>query len=150
MKLCIFQSKQIPEDEIQIHTHPINLSIAKQMNIQEETLSIEVYDGRTHSQKLISLTKIESFQAMDQYCQVRLINQETYLYQKRLKTLSNLETYGFCQINHSEIISLNQIDRFSVEKHARLALTTYSNNEYIVSRHYQKVLKERLNNETVL
>ena len=147
MKLHVIQNEKTPLDELQIITHPVNLRVAQNINLNTDTPRIKVYDGRFNHYKLIPIHTIESIQSLDNYCQINLLNQETYLYQNRLKQLTYIEAYHFCQINHSEIIDIQAIDHFSVEKHARLALYTSSNKQYMVSRHYHKILKERLTDE---
>ncbi len=146
MKIKINWKSEYPKDEIKIESNPINKGIVQKIeSIIAPKPELLLIDWRTDDKLLISIDKIESIESFAHISKVKLIDFEIkYHLNKRLKELEYLEEYNFQRINNSTILNLNEISVFSVITNARLEIKTIKNNSYIVSRHYSKIIKERL------
>ncbi|MGM0168121.1 hypothetical protein IGI39_003133 [Enterococcus sp. AZ135] len=132
-------------NEIDIFANPENetklLHLQKNLNQEQEILAVDPKNNRSIK---LPLNQIEFFETMGHLVKVNLLNQQTYILQKRLKELINLENENFYRINNSQVLNLNIVDSFQLGEHARLEVHTKTKAAYVVSRHYAKNIKERL------
>ncbi|WP_420167129.1 LytTR family DNA-binding domain-containing protein [Bacillus coahuilensis] len=90
------------------------------------------------------MQQIEVITSLGHLSKVILSNQEEYLLDMRLKELKQFEANGLFRINNSTILNLSQISSFRSGDYARLEVYTKNDKKYLVSRHYAKLIKERL------
>ncbi|EOH76824.1 LytTR family DNA-binding domain-containing protein [Enterococcus malodoratus] len=132
-------------NEIDIFANPENearlLHIEKQLQQEQELLAIDPKNNRSVK---LSLNQILSFETLGHLVKVTLLDQKSYILQKRLKELTALESQNFYRINNSQILNLNCIQSFQLGEHARLEVHTQTASIYVVSRHYAKNIKEKL------
>ncbi|OFI50025.1 hypothetical protein BG261_10295 [Floricoccus tropicus] len=145
MKINYLWKKELGLDEIDIISNPYNKEklekIEKYLNFD---LKLSAIDIRNNRSVILELEEIESFESMGHMCKINCIDGRLFHYPNRLKDLSYLEKYKFSMINQSTVFNLSQVKFFSVEKNARLQITSKGDNDYLVSRHYAKKVKEIL------
>jgi len=132
-------------DEIDLVSHSLNREKLKEfetyLNKENQISVIELKNNRT---ALINISDIESITSIGHMSQILTFEGKKYYLNKRLKELSYLESESFFKINQSTILNLNKITEFNVEQYSRLTVTTKNKNNYLISRHYAKNIKERL------
>ena len=145
MKLNFIWDKMQEINEIEIKAHPVNkeklISLKQGLRLSE---TLNVLDPKNNRKLRIDIEKVEVIVSFGHLSKIVLISKEEYLLQKRLKELLTLEDIGFFRINNSSILNLSQVTSFSSSEHARLEVFTKNNNTYLVSRHYAKLIKEKL------
>lgn len=145
MRLTYFWDNYKEKNEIEITSHPINEQTLKNLMASlDEQPMIPVKDIKTERIQKIPLAEIEVISAFGHLTKVHMIHGGEYFLQKRLKELMSLEKNHFYRINNSTILNTKQIKSFSAGSQARLEVYTKTNNQYVVSRHYAKYLKEKL------
>lgn len=145
MKINYLWKKELDLDEIDIISNPYNKEkLEKIEKYLDFDLKLSVIDIRNNRTVILELADVEFFESMGHMCKIICRDGSLFHYPKRLKDLSNLERYKFSMINQSTVFNLNQVKYFSVEKNARLQITSKSDNDYLVSRHYAKKIKEIL------
>lgn len=145
MKLNFIWDKKQEMDQVDIKAHPVNkekLESLKQGLYSSMTLSVQ--NPKNNRKLRIDIQQVEVIVSLGHLSKTILVSKEEYILQKRLKELQTLEENGFFRINNSTILNLSQVDSFSSSEYARLEVFTKNNNRYLVSRHYAKLIKERL------
>ena len=145
MKLKFIWDKKQEIDEIEIKAHPVNKE--KLESLKQElspSMTLNVQNPKNNRKLRINIQQVEVIVSLGHLSKIVLISKEEYLLQKRLKELLTLEANGFFRINNSTILNLSQVDSFSSSEYARLEVFTKTNNRYLVSRHYAKLIKEKL------
>lgn len=132
-------------DEIDLISHPQNKKILErlQKNFQEGH-SLTAVDPLTNRNRLVQIDEIEAISAMGHMSKVTLVDQSELFLTKKLKELVYLETLDLYRVNNSTILNLGCVQSFSSGEHARIEVKTLADNSYLVSRHYAKLIKERL------
>lgn len=115
--------------------------IAKHLNT---VTNLSVINPTNDRKLLLPLTEIECFESFGHLCKVFTKEQDVYLIQKRLKEIPKMNLHHFQQINNATILNIAMIQSFHSGEHARLEVHTTTNQSYIVSRHYAKQIKEKL------
>ncbi|MEG0294962.1 LytTR family DNA-binding domain-containing protein [Enterococcus sp.] len=115
--------------------------IAKHLNT---VINLSVINPTNDRKLLLPLTEIECFESFGHLCKVFTKEQDVYLIQKRLKEIPKMNLHHFQQINNATILNIAMIQSFHSGEHARLEVHTTTNQSYIVSRHYAKQIKEKL------
>lgn len=142
--------KEKAMNEIDIFANPKHKTKLERLEIQlQQEQQILVIDPKTNRSIKLPLNQIVAFETMGHLVNVHLLNQQTYLMQKRLKDLIPLENQNFYRINNSQILNLNCVQAFQLGEHARLEVHTKTGVTYVVSRHYAKKIKERLSCSTI-
>ncbi|TRZ39559.1 LytTR family transcriptional regulator [Niallia circulans] len=145
MKLNFIWDKKQEIDKVDIKAHPVNkdkLETLKQGFCTDVTLNVQ---NLKNNRKLrIDIHQIEVIVSLGHLSKILLASKEEYLLQKRLKELQTLEANGFFRINNSTILNLSQVASFRSSEYARLEVFTKNDNKYLVSRHYAKLIKEKL------
>lgn len=145
MKIHFTWEEKKDKQTLDIISHPDNknklLGLDKLIDTNKTLL---VTSPNNNRKQVILISNIESINAVGHLTKITLVDQTNYFLSQRLKELHFLEKDNLYQINQSTIINLRQIKLFQAEKHARLELMTYSGQAFIVSRHYAKIIKERL------
>ncbi|MDQ0229896.1 LytTR family DNA-binding domain-containing protein [Metabacillus malikii] len=145
MKIKFRWDKQRAIDEIEIIANPVNKEkLGSLKDGLETSISLNVQNPKNNRQLRIDIQQIEMIKALGHLCKVVLVNKEEYLLQKRLKELEILEDNGLYRINNSTILNLSQVASFKSGEYARLEVYTKNNTKYLVSRHYAKLIKEKL------
>lgn len=137
----IFNMKQ-NEDLVEIITHPKNEKQLKGLLNKNDILSL--MDSRRNKYVNISAQKIESISSFTHVSKVKLIDEKIYFIKGRLKDLDHLKSYNLLRINNSQMINLQEVVEYHLDKGSRIILTCKSRNEYVVSRHYAKEIKEAI------
>ncbi|MFC7055751.1 LytTR family DNA-binding domain-containing protein [Enterococcus alcedinis] len=106
--------------------------------------NLSVINPTNDRKLLLPLTEIECFESFGHLCKVFTKEQDVYLIQKRLKEIPKMNLHHFQQINNATILNIAMIQSFHSGEHARLEVHTTTNQSYIVSRHYAKQIKEKL------
>lgn len=145
MKLNFIWDKKQEINKVDIKAHPVNkdkLETLKQGICTDVTLNVQ---NLKNNRKLrIDIHQIEVIVSLGHLSKILLASKEEYLLQKRLKELQTLEANGFFRINNSTILNLSQVASFRSSEYARLEVFTKNDNKYLVSRHYAKLIKEKL------
>lgn len=146
MKITCYWEKAQPIDELKLIAHPQNkqdaLTLEKILeNIESQ---IQVIDPKNNRKSFLSLNKIETIQSFGHLCQILTIKGKQFLIQKRLKTVMEMNFPYLVQITNATILNLNHVASFESGQNARLEVHTQTNNHYVVSRHYAKLIKEKL------
>lgn len=132
-------------DEIDIVSHPKNeKTIDRIESYLKKGTQINVHEIKTNRIVLIQVSEIESIISIGHISQVLTLEGYNYYLNKRLKDLSYLQSESLFKVNQSTILNLETIVKFNVEQHSRLMVTTNSKNDYLISRHYAKNIKEKL------
>jgi DNA-binding LytR/AlgR family response regulator len=145
MKLNFIWDKERAIDEIEIIANPVNKP--KLASLQEElgsNITLTVQNPKNNRTLRIDIQQVEVIESLGHLSKIVLVNNEEYLLQKRLKELQILEENGLYRINNSTILNLSHVTSFRSGDYARLEVFTKSNKKYLVSRHYAKLIKERL------
>ncbi|MFP7473448.1 LytTR family DNA-binding domain-containing protein [Niallia taxi] len=145
MKLNFIWDKNKELDEVDIKAHPINkdkLETIKQ--VLGSSITLNVQNPKNNRKLRIDIQQVEVIVSLGHLSKTILASKEEYLLQKRLKELQTLEANGFFRINNSTILNLSQVASFRSSEFARLEVFTKNNNKYLVSRHYAKLIKEKL------
>ena len=145
MKLNFIWDKKQEMDEVEIKAHPVNKE--KLEPLKQELCSSQMFNVQNpkNNRKLrIDIQQVEVIVSLGHLSKIISASKEEYLLQKRLKELLTLEANGFFRINNSTILNLSQVASFRSSDHARLEVFTKNNNKYLVSRHYAKLIKEKL------
>ncbi|KUP09390.1 hypothetical protein Q75_00220 [Bacillus coahuilensis p1.1.43] len=132
-------------NEIEIIANPVNKE--KLWTLKEGLSSnstINVQNPKNNRKLSIRIQQIEVITSLGHLSKVILSNQEEYLLDMRLKELKQFEANGLFRINNSTILNLSQISSFRSGDYARLEVYTKNDKKYLVSRHYAKLIKERL------
>lgn len=142
---CLWEETQ-SFDEFTLIAHPQNKREVLQLEKALETIEphIQVINPKNNRKLFLSLTKIEAIQSMAHLCQIFTKQGEQFLFQKRLKAVLEMNLPSLVQINNSTILNLNQVASFESGQNARLEVHTKTNHHYVVSRHYAKLIKEKL------
>jgi DNA-binding LytR/AlgR family response regulator len=145
MKINFIWDKERAIDEIEIIANPFNKEklVTLRDGLSSNT-TLNVQNPKNNRKLTIDIQQIEVIQSLGHLSKLVLVNNEEYLLQKRLKELQALEANGLYRINNSTILNLSQVTSFRSGDYARLEVFTKSNNNYLVSRHYAKLIKERL------
>lgn len=145
MKLNTIWNSQKEKDQIDIISHPSNkeqVTAWAESWIQPPTLkAIQPSNQRT---VLVTLPEIEAIESMGHMSKIRLLTGSELWLSQKLKELTYLESSNFFRINNSTILNMSQVTAFASGQHARLEVFTKSQQTYIVSRHYAKLIKEYL------
>lgn len=145
MKLTYIWKKDRSKDVVEVISHPANEQRLKQMAATLEVAeTIQVKDPITDRTEKIPLAEVEAIFALGHISKVLTISGKEYFLQKKLKELTDLEKGTCFRINNSTILNLKHVRSFSAGSYARLEVGTNTNNMYIVSRHYAKLIKGRL------
>lgn len=146
MKITFYWKETQPVDELKLIAHPQNKQDVLTLEKALETIEpqIHVIDPKNNRKSFLSLNKIETIQAFGHLCQLLTITGEPFLIQKRLKAVLEMNFPYLVQINNSTILNLNHVVSFESGQNARLEVHTQKNNHYVVSRHYAKLIKEKL------
>lgn len=132
-------------DEIDIVSHPKNEKTIDRIEAYlKKGTQINVLEIKTNRIVLIQVSEIESIILIGHISQVLTLEGYNYYLNKRLKDLSYLQSESLFKVNQSTILNLETIVKFNVEQHSRLMVTTNSKNDYLISRHYAKNIKEKL------
>ncbi len=145
MKLIFNWDRERTIDEIEIISNPVHkekLASLKDRLFSDKTLNVQ--NPKNNRKLRIDIQQVEVIESLGHLTKIVLANNEEYLHEKRLKELQDLEANGLYRINNSTILNLSQVTSFKSGKHARLEVFTKNNKKYLVSRHYAKMIKERL------
>jgi len=145
MKLNFIWDKERAIDEVEIIANPVNKE--KLFSLKDglsSNTTLHVQNPKNHRKLTIDIQQVEVIHSLGHLSKLALVNNEEYLLQKRLKELQALEANGLYRINNSTILNLSQVTSFRSGDFARLEVFTKSNKKYLVSRHYAKLIKERL------
>lgn len=145
MKIYYSWQEEQPADEIIIRSNPIN---KEQVHLVEEALkkseTVAVINPLNNRTVILALTEIERIDSFGHLCKVFTEEQQEFLLQKRLKEVEQLNFANFQRINNSTVLNISKVSSFAAGEHARLEIYTKKNQKYIVSRHYAKLIKERV------
>ncbi|AQP53580.1 LytTR family DNA-binding domain-containing protein [Vagococcus penaei] len=144
MKVNYQWNQDMSKNEIDIISHPANELLLSRLKQSVTQHLLSVIDPRNNRTVMLNVTDIEVIETLGHLSFIITRTGESYHYQKRLKDLTYLEAYNLVRINQSTILNLDELVSFTVEQHARLEVCTKNGNQYIVSRHYAKKIKERL------
>lgn len=145
MKFLFSWNDSKEKELVEIISHSQNKqTLVDLVNRLNQSKTLTCNHPSSNRKQAIPIQDIESIISLGHVSKVILTNQDYYFYPKRLKELVFLEAEGLYQINQSTIINLEYVQQFQSEKHARLELTTTHQNNYVVSRHYAKNIKEKL------
>lgn len=145
MKITYQWNELQPLNEIEIIANQQNRTEVKKVAQHFESAAVLSVINPTNDRKLlIPLTDVECFESFGHLCKVFTKDQEVYLIQKRLKEIPKMNFHGFQQINNATILNLALIHSFHSGEHARLEVQTTTNQSYVVSRHYAKQIKEKI------
>jgi len=132
-------------DEIDLISHSKNkATLQKIETCLNKGIQINVIEIKNNRTVLIHTSDIEVITSLGHMSQVLTFEGNKYYLNKRLKELTYLEKESLFKINQSTILNLETIVKFNVEQHSRLTVTTTNKNNYLISRHYAKNIKERL------
>lgn len=134
-----------PLNEVNIIANEKNQSEVEKLSKHLNTVTnLSVINPTNDRKLLLPLTEIECFESFGHLCKVFTKEQDVYLIQKRLKEIPKMHLHHFQQINNATILNIAMIQSFHSGEHARLEVHTTTNQSYIVSRHYAKQIKEKL------
>lgn len=132
-------------DEIDLISHPVNQEkLEKIVTYLNKDMQLNVIELKNNRTVLIHVSDIEVITSLGHMSQVLTVEGKLYYLNKRLKELGYLEKESLFKINQSTILNLETIVEFNVEQYSRLMVTTKSEHDYLISRHYAKTIKERL------
>lgn len=132
-------------DEIDLISHPVNQEkLEKIVTYLNRDMQLNVIELKNNRTVLIHVSDIEVITSLGHMSQVLTVEGKQYYLNKRLKELGYLENESLFKINQSTILNLETIIEFNVEQYSRLMVTTKSEHDYLISRHYAKTIKERL------
>lgn len=132
-------------DEIDLISHPVNQEkLEKIVTYLNKDMQLNVIELKNNRTVLIHVSDIEVITSLGHMSQVLTVEGKQYYLNKRLKELGYLENESLFKINQSTILNLETIIEFNVEQYSRLMVTTKSEHDYLISRHYAKTIKERL------
>lgn len=132
-------------DEIDLISHPVNQEkLEKIVTYLNKDMQLNVIELKNNRTVLIHVSDIEVITSLGHMSQVLTVEGKQYYLNKRLKELGYLEKESLFKINQSTILNLETIIEFNVEQYSRLMVTTKSEHDYLISRHYAKTIKERL------
>lgn len=145
MNITYFFKEELSKKTIELHAHPDNerplRSLGELFESQQQISVINPVNNRILLVKMADIERIESFGHL---CKVFTEEKKDYLIQKRLKAIVDSELPNFQRINNSTLLNLTKIKAFATGEYARLEVHTYSEQTYVVSRHYAKKIKEKL------
>ena len=146
MNLTYYWNDTQPVDELKIIAHPKNKKYASRLEkaLEINEPQVQVINPKNNRKLLLSLNKIEVIKSLGHLCQVHTKDGQQFLIQNRLKNLLALNFPNLIQINNSTILNLKQVTSFESGQNARLEVHTHNQNLYMVSRHYAKLIKEKL------
>ncbi|GGI65183.1 hypothetical protein GCM10011482_08370 [Enterococcus alcedinis] len=134
-----------PLNEVNIIANEKNQAEVEKISKHLNTVTnLSVINPTNDRKLLLPLTEIECFESFGHLCKVFTKEQDVYLIQKRLKEIPKMNLHHFQQINNATILNIAMIQSFHSGEHARLEVHTTTNQSYIVSRHYAKQIKEKL------
>lgn len=134
-----------PLNEVNIIANEKNQAEVEKISKHLNTVTnLSVINPTNDRKLLLPLTEIECFESFGHLCKVFTKEQDVYLIQKRLKEIPKMNLHHFQQINNATILNIAMIQSFRSGEHARLEVHTTTNQSYIVSRHYAKQIKEKL------
>ncbi|UBH11168.1 LytTR family transcriptional regulator DNA-binding domain-containing protein [Macrococcus armenti] len=142
MKFKFVSNIKQDEQLVKIITHPNNEKEIRKLLGDEKY--IQLIDYRTNSYVNTSVREIECITSFTHVSKVKLIDNKEYLIKGRLKELEYLKSYKMFRINNQQIININKINNYSIDKGSRIVIGCVSGSEYRVSRHYAKAIKEEL------
>lgn len=134
----IKQDKQL----VEIITHPNNEKEIRKLLGNEKY--VKLIDYRTNNYVNTPVREIECITSLTHVSKVKLIDNKEFLIKGRLKELEYLKSYKMLRINNQQIININKINNYSIDKGSRIVIRCVSGSEYRVSRHYANAIKEEL------
>lgn len=145
MKISYLFKTSFPLDEIEVALHPANETAKNTIdNAFQQSPKLLGIDPKNSRKILIQLKDIESIEAFAHMSSMTLVNGDQYQLQKTLKELAFLEEQNFFRISNSVILNLKEVKAFSSGSHARLEVVTKSGHQFVVSRHYAKIIRRKL------
>lgn len=142
MKFKFVSNIKQDEQLVKIITHPNNEKEIRKLLGDEKY--IQLIDYRTNNYVNTSVREIECITSFTHVSKVKLIDNKEFLIKGRLKELEYLKSYKMFRINNQQIININKIYNYSIDKGSRIVIRCVSGSEYRVSRHYAKAIKEEL------
>lgn len=145
MKFTYIWKKEKRSDEVEVISHPSNEQLLKNMAASLDMVqTIHVKNPKNDRTQTIPLDEVEAIFALGHISKVLTISGKEFFLQKKLKELTYLENDRCFRINNSTILNLKHVRSFSAGSYARLEVFTQTDHVYTVSRHYAKIIKERL------
>lgn len=145
MRFHYFWNAEQPADELEITANPMNKpELVKLERSFNQACTLNVLNPKNNRTVIIEHQKIEIIEALGHLSKVILEDGSEFLLKKTLKELVHMEKFEFFRINNSAILNLQQVNSFQSGDYARLEVFTKSQRKYIVSRHYAKLIRERL------
>lgn len=143
MKIKWFWDKEYELDHIGVQLNPKNQElkpVIEQALLQEK--QIEVIQPSNNRRLKITSRDIFIIEAIDHLSKIYTVDDQVFYIKGRLKDFDHLQAVGIFRINNSVLLNLAQVASFKSEQYARLKVYTKNNQNFTVSRHYAKQIRE--------